>query len=385
MGKGPTAVVAPIFDVRLDGEIGYCSIYEALFNQASYIENMGLEVSDAIARMEPFRSECLEYHFCHAITRYWLYFEACLRNMGVMTFNRAFLLLSKASPKSTDWRVLQPFRHLLIDEFQDISPQIVAWLINYQRQIAAREEKGQLVSLMAIGDDWQSIYGWRGSAPDFFIKFDNHFPSHSSIGKASVCKMVENFRSIEPIVRYAEILLELIRNKTNKASKATRAVEPSDHGIKIIECGEYDSKCLDMIANFILEQYQFAQGLQNAHKNKVIVMSRRKIILDAIESRVGKLPGVVFYTYHRAKGLQGEVAIMVENCIYDQNHKFRNRVYGVTGLFSKEYDYDQAMRDEAFRLAYVGATRGRRRVFWFTDIAKGAAKQLVDSGIMPSK
>ena len=66
------------------------------------------------------------------------------------------------------------FRHLLIDEFQDISPQICSggcW-----RFIGNWLQDGIAPSIMSIGDDWQSIYGWRGSAPELFIHFEKYFP-----------------------------------------------------------------------------------------------------------------------------------------------------------------------------------------------------------------
>lgn len=370
----------PIFDIQLDGEIAPTSIFETFLAQANFIESMGLQVVEAVKKMRPFRSECLEYHFCHAIARFWPYFNSILQSKRIMTFNQAFLLLSSEDGEVKPIRreSLRPFRHLLIDEFQDISPQIARWLTRFQRLIAAQEEKSQIVSIMAIGDDWQSIYGWRGSAPDFFIKFDRHFPSHPSIDGAMQCLLTENFRSIEPIVRDAEMMLVPVLNKTTKRSTAMRVVEPGDHGIDLKDCGEYNDKCLDNIADFIRDQFKYAQSIPKSHKNKVLVMSRRNDLIDRLKKRVGKESGLLFYTYHRSKGLQAEIAIMVEDCAYDQSHKFRNRIYECSGLFDG-YDYDQAMKDEAFRLAYVGATRGRRRVFWFVNAKKGAAKKLAES------
>ena len=60
---------------------------------------------------------------------------------------------------------------------------------------------------MAIGDDWQSIYGWRGSSPELFIDFDRHFPSKGRGTCSAVLTLANNYRSIEPIIRDAEALL----------------------------------------------------------------------------------------------------------------------------------------------------------------------------------
>ncbi|MFX7724149.1 UvrD-helicase domain-containing protein, partial [Acinetobacter baumannii] len=90
---------------------------------------------------------------------------------------------------------------LLIDEFQDVSPQIVLWLQALHRRLATQ---GTAPSLMAIGDDWQSIYGWRGSSPELFIDFDRHFPSRGRGRKSALLVLETNYRSVEPIIRDGE-------------------------------------------------------------------------------------------------------------------------------------------------------------------------------------
>lgn len=374
-----TAQEAVLFDIQLEGEKSPASLFEAFYSQAGFIQSMGLDVSDTIRNMAPFRSKSLEYHFCYALPRYWAYFEESLKDKGIITFNYAFLLLAgkggeRAKRPSKD--TLSPFTHLLIDEFQDISPQIVAWLLSTQRQKLEKETSNSMVSIMAIGDDWQSIYGWRGSAPTFFIDFDRHFPSHQSFKGALKIPMIENFRSIGSIVQGSEILLRPISNKSEKICIAKRSTEPGDHGIELRDYDELDDQTFSRIADLINEQYMFANGLKNPHKNRVIVMARRRETLRSLKDIVGKKSGVIYHTYHGAKGLQGEVAVMVEDCVYDQEHIFRNRVYKCVSVFPKGYDYDQSQKDEAARLAYVGTTRGRRRVIWFApENATGAAKQ----------
>jgi superfamily I DNA/RNA helicase len=56
---------------------------------------------------------------------------------------------------------------------------------------------------MAIGDDWQSIYSWRGSSPDIFMNFSD-FSLHKSLGKHKTVFMMENYRSDAAILNDAE-------------------------------------------------------------------------------------------------------------------------------------------------------------------------------------
>jgi superfamily I DNA/RNA helicase len=375
---------APIFDIQLDGEIKSTAVAEAFYVQASFMESMGDRVSTLIGKLEPFRDQCVEYHFANALSIYWVHFTKTLNDQGFMTFNDAFLALTEGGGARSNRlapNVLAPFLHLVIDEFQDISPQIAHWLVSFQRRLAALEAPSRNPSIMAIGDDWQSIYGWRGSAPDFFINFDTHFPTHQQLDQqALVLKMMENFRSVPPIIKDAEVLLKPIVQKTDKTSIPTKKSIAGDHGIRLVECGRIEETVLDQIAQLIEAQYEEMSRLPDAHKNKIIVMSRRNSIVDSMQKRLKKRNGMLFYTYHRSKGLQAEVAIMIDDCFYNQNHKLRNRVYSATGLFGKDYTYDRAMLDEAFRLAYVGATRGRKRTIWFVAEPQGAAKELSNQG-----
>ncbi|VVE20095.1 UvrD-helicase domain-containing protein [Pandoraea terrigena] len=372
---------APVFEVKLDGELKFANIAEAFYMQASFIESMGMRVPNAVKEMPAFRNYGLEFHFCSALPRYWLHFNELLSTKKQMTFNNAFLLLS-SEQRDTGPRVpldvLRPLTNLVIDEFQDISPQIVHWLVSCQRQLADTENPDKFPTLMAIGDDWQAIYGWRGSAPEFFIKFDSHFPAHPQVGPALKVQMVENFRSVEPIIRDAERLLGSVVTKTIKSSVATQPLEHGDHGVKLFECGELSAEKLSKIAAFIEEQLEYVKSLPKSHKNKVIVMSRTNTVIDKLKALLEARAGILFYTYHRAKGLQAEVAVMIEDCSYDQVHKLRNRVYVASGLFDVNYTYDMAALDEAYRLAYVGATRGRRRTFWFVDSVAGASAHLLN-------
>ncbi|HAW24734.1 MAG TPA: DNA helicase UvrD, partial [Pseudomonas sp.] len=82
------------------------------------------------------------------------------------------------------------------------------------------------------------------------------------------------------------------------------------------------------------------------------------------------------YTIHRAKGLQAEVAIIVDDCLPAERHPLRNALYAYSGFFRNSYD--QAMADESLRLAYVAITRGVSRVFWYTQKVQGATRLLAD-------
>ena len=109
-------------------------------------------------------------------------------------------LFSEHSPENLKLlsdELLRPMAHLMIDEFQDVSPQIVSWIRASLNEIRSRGPAmhigrgAQRSSLLCVGDDWQSIYGWRGSSPSYFMEFNKQFPSPST----TRVMLSDNYRS----------------------------------------------------------------------------------------------------------------------------------------------------------------------------------------------
>lgn len=124
---------------------------------------------------------------------YTAYEQACAR-AGVVDF--AELLLRSLEL----WRDNQPlreqyqarFKHILVDEFQDTNAVQYAWL----RLIA-----GATPSLMVVGDDDQSIYGWRGARIENILQFQQDYPA------AELIRLEQNYRSTATILKAANALI----------------------------------------------------------------------------------------------------------------------------------------------------------------------------------
>jgi DNA helicase IV len=365
---------APLDGYKLAGEFTAAPLFEAFYAQAGFIESIGIRIDQIqLARLackEP------ERNFIEALQLFWRHFQSALEAQGLMTFNGAFQVLTQqlnASGKPAG-DALAPFTHLLIDEFQDISPQIVQWL---QAVHGALARQGATVSLMAIGDDWQSIYGWRGSSPELFMDFDKYFPTKGAAKQSRVLMLETNYRSIEPVIRDGEAVLAGVAIKQTKASKASRPAQPGGHGVKLVTRFDIKTRLPDLIRQ-IQAQCEHVAGLPNADRNAILVLSRRNEPLRAIEAQLDRQLPVKTYTIHRAKGLQAEVAIIVDDCLPAEPHPLRNALYAYSGFFRNSYD--QAMADENLRLAYVAITRGVSRVFWYTQKAQGATRLLAERG-----
>lgn len=133
---------------------------------------------------------------------YEAYEAACLR-AGVIDFSE---LLLRALDLWRDHPGLlahyqKRFRHILVDEFQDTNAVQYAWL----RLLAKGGD-----SLMVVGDDDQSIYGWRGAKIENIYQYSEDFPDAETI------RLEQNYRSTAGILKAANAL---IANNTGRLGK----------------------------------------------------------------------------------------------------------------------------------------------------------------------
>lgn len=133
---------------------------------------------------------------------YQAYEEACDEG-GLLDF--AELLLRSHELWLNDANLLahyqQRFSHLLVDEFQDTNTIQYAWL---------RVLAGQTGKVMAVGDDDQSIYGWRGAKIENIHQFTEDFTDVGTV------RLEQNYRSTQTILDAAN---GLIQRNTNRLGK----------------------------------------------------------------------------------------------------------------------------------------------------------------------
>jgi len=147
-------------------------------------------------------------------------YQQMLRNAAAVDFDDILLCTEDLFSQFPD--VLQQeaglFDHLLVDEYQDTN----ASQYRIVRALAAEHR-----NLCVVGDDDQSIYGWRGAEVEHILRFTRDWPD------ATVVRLETNYRSTAAILEHANRLIacNLVRH-----AKVLRADRPGGTPPRILQC-----------------------------------------------------------------------------------------------------------------------------------------------------
>ncbi|MCE9556109.1 MAG: UvrD-helicase domain-containing protein [Planctomycetes bacterium] len=137
-------------------------------------------------------------------------YQKALRAAGSVDFDDLLLLVQDLFESHEDVRheEAKRFDHLLIDEYQDTS--------GSQYRIVRALADGHR-NLCVVGDDDQSIYGFRGAEVEHILRFKTDWPD------AKVVRLEDNYRSRPEILAMANTLIANNKNRHDKVLRASRA------------------------------------------------------------------------------------------------------------------------------------------------------------------
>lgn len=124
-----------------------------------------------------------------------------MRNYNAIDFDGLILQAITLLETFPDIRqeVHDQYKYVFVDEFQDTNLTQLKLL-----QLISPEH------LFVIGDDYQSIYGFRGAVPEIIINFKHHYPD------AEIIKLEINYRSVKPIIDSANRIIRYNDGQTDK-------------------------------------------------------------------------------------------------------------------------------------------------------------------------
>ncbi|MGO0672612.1 DNA helicase IV [Citrobacter werkmanii] len=233
-------------------------------------------------------------------------------------------------------RFISPWKHILVDEFQDISPQRAALL-------AALRKQNSQTTLFAVGDDWQAIYRFSGAQLSLTTAFQQNF------GEGERCNLDTTYRFNS---RIGEVANQFIQQNPHQLTKPLNSLMTGDKkAVTLLDENQLDL-LLDKLSGFVKTE------------ERILVLARyhhlKPASLEKAATRWPKLQ-LDFMTIHASKGQQADYVIVVG--LHEGNDGFpapaRESIME-EALLPPVEDFPDA---EERRLLYVALTRARHRVW----------------------
>jgi len=260
-------------------------IYEALYK--GILSRIGSLKSSCITP-ESYLSDCDGFGFEEKLARVYIRYQDELKRCNALDFDDLIMLTIELFRKHPDRlkKYRNMFEHVLVDEFQDTNS------AQYELIKLLCEGKN---NVSVVGDDDQSIYGFRGANINNILNFEKDFP------KATVIKLEQNYRSTKNIITISNVVIKnnnLRRDKNLWCSRAegekvsqcwfSTELEEAKHIAKLIKelylKGEYDYRDFAVLYRINVQSRAIEEALRREKLPYKVVggisFYRRKEIKD---------------------------------------------------------------------------------------------------------
>ncbi|MCW2485574.1 DNA helicase IV [Candidatus Symbiopectobacterium sp. NZEC127] len=263
--------------------------------------------------------------------------KAALKEEGAVDFSG---LIHQAVNLLDKGRFISPWKHILVDEFQDISPQRAQLLAALRRQ-------NLRTCLFAVGDDWQAIYRFSGAELTLTTAFEHHF------GRGERCALDTTYRFND---RIGEIANTFVQQNPHQLKKPLNSLRAGDKKAVMLLPETQLEALFDKLSSYVTPD------------EHILVLARyhhlRPAMLDKASVRWPNL-AIDFMTIHASKGQQADYVVIVG--LNDGKEGFP--------ALSRESLLEQVLlpQPEPFadaeerRLLYVALTRAKHRVWLLYD------------------
>lgn len=201
-------------------------------------------------------------------TEFYALYQARLRTLNAVDFGDLLLHVVQIFQKNPEVlsKYQRWFKYILVDEYQDTNVAQYLWL----RLLAGGHK-----NICCVGDDDQSIYGWRGAEVGNILKFEKDFPG------AKVVRLEQNYRSTPHILAAAS---GVIAGNEDRLGKTLWTDESEGEKVRLI--GHWDG---DEEARWIgeeIESYQQGtRGLDPVPLDGMAILVRASFLMRSFEDR----------------------------------------------------------------------------------------------------
>ena len=259
--------------------------------------------------------------------------KTALKEEGAVDFSG---LIHQAISILEKGRFISPWKHILVDEFQDISPQRAALL-------AALRKQNTQTTLFAVGDDWQAIYRFSGAQLSLTTAFNHYF------GEGECCALDTTYRFNG---RIGEIANGFIQQNPHQLAKPLNSLQAGDKKAVTLMPDDKLDALLDKLSGYAKPE------------QRILVLARyHHLKPQALEKAATRWPklSIDFMTIHASKGQQADYVIVLG--LQQGRDAFpapaRESIMEMALLPQPEAYPDAEER----RLLYVALTRARHRVW----------------------
>ena len=263
------------------------------------------------------------------------------------------------------------FRYILVDEFQDTNA------VQYEIIKMLASVYG---NLFAVGDDDQSIYGWRGAKIENILHFEKDFKN------AHVFKLERNYRSTKKILNTANVI---IKNNAARKSKTLWTENEEGEDVKVQELEEESGEARFVaytIASLMRQGYQYSDFAVLMRINALTRSFEQEFTADGIPFKV--FGGFKFFERKEIKDLLAYLRLI--NNPFDSEAAMRIINFPKRGIGAKTVEalYNYATTNELSvydalldldEIGFTGATR--EKLVGFRSLVKDWIIQSQDTPV----
>lgn len=296
------------------------------------------------------------YHFSHVGAKVFDAYRDRYETYGAYDYEDMMLRAYESAKEGLVDDALG-YRHVLVDEFQDLNLLQIEFL-------QAILDRAVDAHLFAVGDDWQSVYGFRDARPEFFVEFEERF------SPATTTRLTINYRCPSDVVQASSAVMaesDVETNKSLKAAPSNPETTPTIYELAGGDDWEYETNIVAWATRRV------EQSIEKEHRSPgdILVLARNEEgspfvprITTGLKERdiaVGDdWDSVTVTTAHSAKGSEADHVIVV-NAVGDRRDGFppEEQQSSLTQLVESG---NQDRIAEERRLFYMALTRAKEQL-----------------------
>ncbi|NOH71366.1 DNA helicase IV [Vibrio pectenicida] len=308
-------------------------------NQLSAIGGTKKDIQESLLSHEDYTRLNSELSLVWPCYQAWI---AMLNEHGHIDFN---MMINKATEHVIKGRYKSRWKYIMIDEYQDISPQRLLLV-----EALCKQNNGPSCVLFAVGDDWQSIYEFAGADVDLTTGFAMRFP-HSTVHKLDTTYRFSN--------QLGDVANQFVQRNPAQVEKLLHSFKQKKSKSVTLSASSSIEKILDEL-NRKAKNTQTVLLLARNHYHKPELLSQwqKQFALLSIE----------FMTCHASKGREADYVIIL--CVNEGQFPPRIKTLHIDGALTQSDDCFPYAEER--RLFYVALTRARNHV-WVTYSGAGSS------------